>query len=174
MALNTEVYVSDYFVGKWYATAEIIKGLKLTANYGINTSSQRYQTTANPYYGQYAQQGGYAEVRQTRFLSTNKQLLATYTNKFDLHNVDVLLGYEDYSFKSSRLSGFKQKLFQPFVAELDNAILLPNTSSSSTLYASLGYLGQVKYDYDSKYYASFSYRRDASSVFAPENRWGNF
>lgn len=30
------------------------------------------------------------------------------------------------------------------------------------------------YDYDSKYFFQFSYRRDASSNFHPEHRWGNF
>lgn len=174
VALNTEYFANDFFVGKWYATAEIIKGLKLTANYGINTSSRRFQQTANPFYGQFAPAGGYVSVSQSRFISTNKQLLATYEKSFDLSNIDVLVGYESYEFKSSSLSGFKQKIYHPFIAELNNGILQPSTSSSTTNYGTTGFLGQFKYDYASKYYASVSYRRDASSVFAPENRWGNF
>ena len=37
-----------------------------------------------------------------------------------------------------------------------------------------GFFGRAQYNYDDKYFASASYRRDASSRFAKENRWGNF
>ena len=37
-----------------------------------------------------------------------------------------------------------------------------------------GYVGRVSYNYNSKYYADFSYRRDGSSGFAKDYRWGNF
>ncbi len=33
---------------------------------------------------------------------------------------------------------------------------------------------RANYDYDSRYYASFSFRRDGSSRFAESHRWGNF
>lgn len=174
VALNTEFFSNDFFVGKWYATAEIMTGLKVTANYGINTSTRRFQQTANPFYGQFAPGGGYVSVSQTRFVSTNKQLLATYEKSFDLSNIDVLAGYESYEFKSASLSGYRQKIYHPFIAELNNGILQPSNSSSTSNYGTVGFLGQFKYDYASKYYASVSYRRDGSSVFAPENRWGNF
>ena len=41
-------------------------------------------------------------------------------------------------------------------------------------YATRGIFGRVNYDYDSKYFAEVSYRRDGSSKFAPDHRWGNF
>lgn len=172
--LNQEFYESNYLVGKWFATAEIINGLKLTANYGIASANESYHYTLNPYYGQYAEMGGGTGVAQSYLFSENLQFLLNYVRKFGLHNLDVLAGYESYKYKRASLSGFKQKLYQPEVAELNNAILQPSTSSNSNYYATMGYLGRVLYDYDSKYFASISYRRDASSSFAPENRWGNF
>ena len=41
-------------------------------------------------------------------------------------------------------------------------------------YALVGYLTQALYDYQNKYFFSASFRRDGSSRFAPETRWGNF
>ena len=38
----------------------------------------------------------------------------------------------------------------------------------------MGILSRVQYDYDGKYFFSASYRRDASSRFHPDHRWGNF
>lgn len=171
---NIEQYVSDYFVGKWYAVAEIYKGLKLNANIGITSANSRYNMLMNPYYGQFASSGGYVSVQNGRFFSKNQQYLVTYVNKFGVHNIDVLAGFEAYDYVSSSLSGFQQKVFQDNVPELGNTIVQPSTTSASSSYATMGILAQVKYDYDSKYYISASYRRDASSCFAPENRWGNF
>ena len=174
IALNKEFYLTDYFIGKWYVIADLYEGLKFTINYGLTNSNQKYQYTLNPFYGQFADMGGAAGVSQSRFTSTNQQYLLTYQNRFDLNNVDLLLGYESYELKDSHLSGYKQKLFQPFIPEISNAILQPSTSSATDTYATMGVLFQAKYDYDSKYFGSASYRRDASSCFAPGNRWGNF
>ena len=171
---NIEQYVSDYFVGKWYAVVEVYKGLKLNANVGITSANSRYNMLMNPYYGQFASSGGYVSVQNGRFFSKNQQYLVTYANKFGAHNIDVLAGFESYDYVSSTLSGFQQKVFQDNVPELGNTIVQPSTTSASSSYATMGILAQLKYDYDSKYYISASYRRDASSCFAPENRWGNF
>lgn len=47
-------------------------------------------------------------------------------------------------------------------------------TSYVTTYNNEGYFGRAQYDYDGKYFASASYRRDASSRFHPSHRWGNF
>ncbi len=172
--LNIEKTVVDYFVGSWYATAELYKGLKVTANVGMNSMNSRSNMLMNPYYGQFADQGGYISVSSSRFTSLNQQYLATYANTFGLHNVDVLAGFESYNFVSASLYGTKDKMFQDDVPEINNAILNPRAGSSSQSYATMGMLAQVKYSYDSKYFASASYRRDASSCFAPGKRWGDF
>ena len=174
LELNTEKMSTDFFVGKWSAVADIYKGLKATATVGITSANERYNMLMNPYYGQFAAGGGYISASADRFFSVNQQYLLSYTKKVDLHNLDVLAGVESYKFNSSSLSGFKKKVYQDRVPELDNAILEPSTSSSSNSYSTFGALASVKYDFDSKYFASLSYRHDGSSVFAPENRWGDF
>ena len=175
IALDKSKYTNDMFTGKWYATIEFYKGLKATANVGVNYFGSRYQQTTNPYYGQYATSGGLAYVESDRYLIVNQQYLLTYNNRFaGLHNVDLLLGYENYQYTESAVYGQKTKLFSPDIAEVSNAILSPLTGSLTHHYATQGILAQAKYDYDSKYYFSASYRRDASSRFAKEHRWGNF
>jgi TonB-linked SusC/RagA family outer membrane protein len=174
LMLNREDLSTDYFIGKWSAVAELYRGLKLTATVGLTSANERYNMLMNPYYGQFAPSGGYISASASRLFSVNQQYLLTYSNRFGVHNVDVLAGFESYKYKSSSLRGTKSKIYQDRVPELDNAILDPSTGSSSKNYATMGILTQVKYDYDSKYYAALSYRSDASSCFAPENRWGNF
>ena len=174
IALNKSIYKKDIFTGKWFIQLEPYKGLKFTANLGVHYGGVRFQQTANPFYGQFASSGGYAYVSSNRNVGIDQQYLATYANKFGEHNVDVLVGYENYRRIMSSQSGTKQKLFNPEIAEISNAILSPDTSSSTDTYFTQGILVQAKYDYASRYYFSASYRRDASSRFAKGKQWGNF
>ena len=174
IALNKSLYKKDIFTGKWFLQIEPVKGLKFTANLGVHYGGIRYQTTQNPFYGQFASSGGYAYVSSNRRVGVDQQYLATFARKFGDHNVDVLVGYENFRYIMSSQSGTKQKLFNPDIAEISNAILSPDASSSTDTYFTQGILFQAKYDYASRYFISGSYRRDASSRFAPEHRWGNF
>ena len=172
--LNKSVYKKDIFTGKWFVQIEPYKGLKLHANLGVQYNGVRFQQTANPFYGQFASSGGYAYVSSSRRMTIDQQYLITFARKFGDHNVDVLAGYENYRYIISSLSGTQQKLFNPDIAEVSNAILSPSTGSSTDSYFTQGILLQAKYDYASRYYVSASYRRDASSRFAPGKQWGNF
>ena len=174
IALNKSIYKKDIFTGKWFIQLEPYKGLKFTANLGVHYGGVRFQQTANPFYGQFASSGGYAYVSSNRNVGIDQQYLATYANKFGEHNVDVLVGYENFRRIMSSQSGTKQKLFNPEIAEISNAILSPDASSSTDTYFTQGILVQAKYDYASRYYFSASYRRDASSRFAKGKQWGNF
>lgn len=174
IALDKSIYKKDIFTGKWFIQLEPYKGLKFTANLGVHYGGVRFQQTANPFYGQFAASGGYAYVSSSRNVGIDQQYLATYANKFGEHNVDVLVGYENFRRIMSSQSGTKQKLFNPDIAEISNAILSPDASSSTDTYFTQGILVQAKYDYASRYYFSASYRRDASSRFAKGKQWGNF
>ena len=174
IALNKSIYKKDIFTGKWFVHIEPVKGLKFQANLGVHYGGVRYQTTQNPFYGQFASSGGYAYVSSSRTIGVDQQYLATFARKFGEHNVDVLVGYENFRLTMSSMSGTKQKLFNPNIAEISNAILSPDASSSTDTYFTQGILAQAKYDYASRYFISASYRRDASSRFAPGKQWGNF
>ena len=172
--LNKSLYKKDIFTGKWYIQVEPLKGLKFSANLGVHYGGVRYQMTANPFYGQFASSGGYAYVSSSRNVGFDQQYLATYARRFGEHNVDVMVGYENFRRIISSQSGTKQNLFNPDIPEISNAILSPDAASSTDYYFTQGILVQAKYDYASRYYVSASYRRDASSRFAPGHQWGNF
>lgn len=173
-SLDKRNYLVDVFSAKWSAAVSIWKGLKFTYNFGMDLDNTKYTFLQNAFYGQYAETGGVINKSFSRTLGLNQQQLLTYVADFGKHSIDVLIGHESYDYKSSSLDGSKYKLFNPHVAEIDNAIKDPSTYSSSVSYATEGYLARFQYDYDGRYIASASYRRDASSRFAPENRWGNF
>ena len=176
--LDLMKYSGDVISGKWSADIDIWSGLKARVNIGVDANNVRYSELVNPYYGQYSETngvGGLISVAAQRTFSTNQQYLLTYNKTFNgVHNVDVLAGYENYNYKYQYLYGTREKLYNPAIPELNNGILNQNNTSYSNNYATEGWLFRAQYDYDGKYFGSVSYRRDASSVFHPDNRWGNF
>ncbi|MDD5184496.1 MAG: SusC/RagA family TonB-linked outer membrane protein, partial [Paludibacter sp.] len=167
---------TDAFNAKWYAIVTPFEGFQLTANIAANVYNQRTNSLNNQFYGGSVGSQGYVYVSSDRQLAVNEQYLATYkTTIGNKNNFDFLAGYETYRLKIQSLSGANTMLYDPYIGELDNAIQTPpQVSSYTNQYATMGFLGRVQYDYDGKYFLSGSYRRDASSRFSPESRWGNF
>ena len=176
--LDKMQYSGDVISGKWFADIDIWGGIKAKVNIGVDANNIRFTNLVNPFYGQYSETsgvGGIVSVAHERTLSTNQQYLLTYNKTFnDVHNLDVLAGHENYNYKYSYLYGSREKIYNPILPELNNGILNQNNASYSQTYATEGWLFRVQYDYDGKYFGSASYRRDASSCFHPDNRWGNF
>ena len=174
ISLDKRNYQADIFSGKAFVDINIYKGLKATANWGVDLDNTRQSILYNPYYGQYAQVGGIVYVYSDRTFSTNQQYLLSYNNNFGDHNFDAMVGFESYNLKLQTLGGGKEKVYNPNTVEIDNAINNPSVSSYTNNYATEGILARLQYNYAEKYFASASFRRDASSRFHPDNRWGNF
>ncbi|MGR4857809.1 SusC/RagA family TonB-linked outer membrane protein [Bacteroides pyogenes] len=172
--LDKRSYKADVLSSRWYATVNLYEGLKFTYNVGLDVDNTTYRRLYNAYYGQYAQVGGIVYAGSNRTYGFNQQQLLTYLKEFGKHSFDFLIGHEAYDYKYNYLRGSKEKLFNPSIIEIDNAIKNPSINSYTNNYATEGWLSRVQYDYDGKYIFSGSYRRDASSRFLKENRWGNF
>jgi len=174
IALDQRKYISDVFSGRWFAAVDLLKGLKFTYNLGLDIDNDRYTRLYNAFYGQYSKIGGVVYAGSNRKASLNNQQLLTYRKQFGLHDIDILAGHETYNYTFRYLRGSKEKLYNPNISEIDNTIVNPNISSYSDYYSTEGWLTRAQYEYNGKYIGSFSYRRDASSRFAKNNRWGNF
>lgn len=176
LVYDTNKYLSDVFDGKWYISMTPIDGLTITGNAGYWLSNDRLHMISNPYYGQAAESKGFAEQAYTRSRSINLQALATYTKTFDLvHNIDVMAGYETYNLESETGAAYGYNLYDPNSWAVTNTIDRKNgTGYRDVQYTTRGILARAKYNYDNTYFLHASYRRDASSRFAPEHRWGNF
>lgn len=142
-------------------------------NIGTDIMNRRTAQRLNPYYGQYAPDGTLSAA-SLRHASLNRQFLLTYNLDIDKHSIDFLAGYDAYNLKVQSLSGSKKKIYSDGNTDLDNAILDPSVSSYTDRYSTAGYIFRAQYNYDGKYFGSVSYRRDGSSRFDKDNRWGNF
>ena len=172
--LDKRGYKTDFFSGKWFANVSILPDLILSANIGADVTNQRMEFRLNPYYGQFAEVGGILSASSQRVATLNRQLLLTYNFEIDKHALDFLVGYEAFNMRTNVLGGSKEKIYNFDILELDNAINNPSVYSYGDRYSTAGYLGRAQYSYDGKYFGSLSFRRDGSSRFHKDNRWGNF
>ena len=152
----------------------LAKGLVFSWNSGVTVDETRSNSFTNPYYGQYAESNGISDVYHTRSLAYNHQQLLNYTTEFGLSSLNLMVGHEYYRRHYYYLYASKSNFFDPNNTELVGAITEKGGNSYTSDYNTEGFFGRVQYDFDDKYFLSASYRRDASSRFHPEHRWGNF
>ncbi|MDE6299187.1 MAG: SusC/RagA family TonB-linked outer membrane protein, partial [Muribaculaceae bacterium] len=177
LVYNTSEYLTDLFNGKWYLLINPIEGLNITGSVGYFLDNTRYHSVGNPYYGQSASLKGSAIQQSGRTRSINLQGLVNYTRTFgEKHDVDILLGYESYDYNYETVYGVGYDLYMPDSWAMDNTNKtdLKNVYGYADFYATRGIFGRANYAFDSRYFFSASVRRDASSRFAPDKRWGTF
>ena len=173
--LNTRNTEGNVFNVNGGVDVKFLKHFKATIIASENVAELRSTTVSNPYYGQFKDSGGTVGKEHYRSTAFNTQQILDYSQSFGKNNVDVMVGHEFYDYKTYLLYGAKQKMFSQDNKELDGAVIdNQNAVSNTTQYSTEGFIARAQYDYDNKIFASASFRRDASTKFAPEYKWGNF
>ncbi len=148
--------------------------LKANVTSTVDWGHTNYSYYSNSLYGPSVSVNGQVDKYQSDNIRQNHVQTLTYFDQFDKHNINVMLGHEYYYTKTTYLYAYAQGLFSPDIQEINAAANPVSSNSYTSEYNVEGYFGNLQYNYDEKYFASASFRRDASSRFAKENRWGNF
>ena len=173
---------NDNYGGNVRASLNIkpIPGLKWDNFVALNKESNESRTYYSRYYPSLIGSNGKAKIED--YHSTDRQFESTlnYNTQFGKHGLQVLAGYTyEYAYNtthSSTNTGF----------DLDD-YLTNNIGSGTGLtegkaemysykedHTYIGFFGRVMYNYDEKYMLSASLRRDGSSRFGADNKWGWF
>ena len=176
LQLDKQLSEGNAFSVNGFADFKLYRDLTVTINGGMNLDETRTTDVRNPYYGQFATEGGLISKGHSRLFSYNFQQLINYTHTFGTqHNLDVLLGHENYVRHSYSLAASKSGMFSADNDELYGAVVDKSSAySAHSSYNNEGYFLRAQYNFDERVYVSASYRRDASSRFHPKHRWGNF
>ena len=174
--LNTRNFEGNAFTGHAFADFTFYPGLVLSINGSFNLDETRGTYVYNPYYGQFDSTGGTVEKYHSRDYDYNFNQVLNYTTTIaDLHNLNVMVGHEYFDRRYYEVGAQKNKMFSQENKELSGAVIDGQGAwSLKARYNVEGWLGRVQYDYDTKYFLSGSLRRDASSRFHPDHRWGTF
>ncbi|WP_321306980.1 TonB-dependent receptor [Marinifilum fragile] len=175
LTYNKTDYVMDIVNSTWFAEISPIDGLTITARYGLNVDNTRNNDLGNAYMGQSASYGGTVYQNQTRTTGFNQQYVANYQfDVNDIHQIDITAGYDGYEYETEYVYASGQNLYNPELYYVNNAIDNLIGGGAKDTYATKGMFGRVNYSYNDTYFFNVAYRRDASSRFHPDNRWGNF
>lgn len=167
----TQLRVMDNFA----VTVKFLKNFSARSQWNIDAIQVDEYSYKNPRYGDGRTSGGYAEENTI----LDKNWVGTQTLNYGVtlagrHNLEALIGYEAQKSNRKRVYGYGENFPNEQLKNLASAAAAYNASSVRTAYSFNSILSRVNYDLDGKYYFSASLRRDGSSRFGSEVRWGTF
>ncbi len=164
---------ADNIFATGYADFKIIDGLVFTYNIAGQLNSYFNWSNDTQLYGDAVNAGGRVTNSSSRTLSFTQSQFLKYNKSFGDHTFDVLLGHETLDRRRDFVSASRSKMLfdSPYV---DHAALNQSNGGGGTTYSLEGFLSRLNYDFDNKYYLSASARRDGSSRFHADQRWGTF
>lgn len=169
--------VRDNTSSRGYVDINILDGLKLTVNVAYDVFNTKSDNFFTPVGGDASTVNGRGTQNTSRYSALNTNQLLSYNKDFGRegqHNVSLLFGHEIKSDHSYGLAGSMTNFVDPTVSDFANAVVYQDLTSNRTSYFLQGVFGRGEYSYGNRYFLSASYRRDASSRFAPDKRWGGF
>jgi TonB-linked SusC/RagA family outer membrane protein len=109
-------------------------------------------------------------------LTTNARL-SYRTQLSEMHNLDVMVGYEQNKFRSENFWASRRNYLSTAIDQLFAGSSNKNdfdNSGSAAETARMSYFGRIAYDYAGKYLLQANFRYDGSHIFQREKRWGFF
>lgn len=167
-----------YLLTNFFINFKLYKGLDFKATYASNTYENESRNYRNRTIGAAVSTKGALSVNTSEAKNWTANGILSYRKSWQqAHSIQVLLGTELNKRTVSSLNAAVTGFSFEGMDELANGatIVKPaiglGTSSTDRL---IGFFSRAEYDYRSRYFLSASLRRDGSSHFHPDTRWGNF
>ncbi|MFY0689731.1 MAG: TonB-dependent receptor [Cyclobacteriaceae bacterium] len=167
-------------VGSVFGEAEIIDGLKFKTTFGFNFGNGLYKgfnfptpENSEPNLGTSLNENYNVNI------GWNWTNTLNYSKSFDDHNIGVLAGYESVfnnnNWMNGSMAGYITTVTDAwYIADALGDPATKNVNSGGGFNSLVSLFTKIDYNYASKYYISGTVRRDGSSRFGPNNRWGTF
>lgn len=174
MLWGSDKYRTNSLDSKAYADVMLPYGFKFSINGGYTIRNFMDNQYDNRSVGDGAPAGRLSQSYNRSTSITLTELL-TWNKSYGAHGVDVLLGHENYDYRYNTISGMKQgQIVSNSIYEFPNFTELSDLGSREDKNRIESYFSRINYNYAEKYFVSGSLRRDGSSRFAKDSRWGNF
>ena len=176
--MNEEVNKGTEYLSLLYGTAnyEIITGLKV----GVTGSLSHFNNQVQFFQPTFPIEGNFNNASSSNYNSDSRKgdIHVNYLKSFDKHSIAVTGVYENNYFVNSSLGATGSNFLVPENQDNNFSSAIDPTRVSATTYKEesrlISFLGRVNYIYNDRYYVTASIRRDGSSKFGSNNRWGNF
>ncbi len=157
-----------------YADFKFLNDFTFTVKSEINLRNQEKRTYNNATIGDGKGNSGRTKREIYRYKNYTFQQQLNWSHTFGDHTVSALLGHENYSYDKDYTYIYKTSETFANKDNLSNFTTITSADGYSDAYRTESYLGRVRYDYNEKYNVEASFRRDGSSRFSKNSRWGNF
>ncbi|MDX1702106.1 MAG: TonB-dependent receptor, partial [Melioribacteraceae bacterium] len=157
-----------------YLSYKIADGLTAKSSLGItveNRKRTRYDGVMHHASGPARAQYNLQNRVRNRIISDNT---ITFNREFDNHELNVLVGatFQKRQVENSVISG--SGFTNDLLKNLQGATVVSEFEEVDYEKNKIGYFGRINYVYDNRFLLNASFRRDASSVFGIDSKWGNF
>lgn len=173
--LGKQVINNVSIIGNIFGELEIYKGLKFRSQVSLDYYTSKNHAFVPAFKDGSAHSQGFSTTNesnnygQTIVFDNSLQYKTTIADK---HNIEAVGVISKIDGKGSGVNAGSRY----YISNEIDQLRLQDASLSSSSYeeSNLGYIIRANYDYDEKYLLAVSGRRDASSRFGANNRWGNF
>jgi len=163
-------------LGSIYAEVEILKGLVFKTTGGLKANFWQNRTWSPKYdWNPTPQENSYLGQSANHSITWIWDNTLTYNTSFnDIHRITLLAGTSAQENKFSFMNGSIQEFASDLTQQLDNGLSQKEIGGNGSEWALMSYMGRANYSYKDKYLATATIRRDGSSRFGTNNKWGIF
>lgn len=163
-------------LGNIYAEVSLLDGLKFKSLAGIEAKIWDDRSWAPKYdWKPIAQPKSFLSRSYNKSMTYLWDNYFTYNKTFtDVHKLTVLAGTSAQNNVSDNLNGSIQGFISETAQQMNNGTTDPTVGGTGSEWAILSLMARVNYAYADKYLLTATVRRDGSSRFGANNRWGTF
>jgi TonB-linked SusC/RagA family outer membrane protein len=170
-------------IGQVFAEARFLDGFTLKTNLGTELFIEENEVFVPVFFVSVAQQNAVNILSKNNFRRTSWiwENTLNYDKEIDKHRINAVVGYTLQEQKNERLNLTGRDLFrqgQDFryidPSNLDATNVENGVKDNADHFNTISFLGRLNYSFDDRYIATLTFRRDGSSKFLGENRYGNF
>lgn len=182
---------NDSYFTQGAFTLKPLKGLAVHGQATLHTESFRHQYSINKVYlytrdnqpVEEAWLGGdpdlaagktyvQSETKQVSMMTTS--LYADYEHSWNNHNFKAMIGMNTEYYYQNKLMGKRFDVIDENVPSINTANGISSNSGGANEWATMGYFARLNYDYNGRYLFETTIRRDGTSRFRGNERWGNY
>jgi TonB-linked SusC/RagA family outer membrane protein len=171
---NTDKTTRNTLNGIAYADFYLPYNFTFTLKGNLNLRSSVNRSFDNSQIGDGQGNNGRAGRDETQYKNYTFQQQLHWNHEYGIHSVDAMIGHENYYYTYNTMYGRKSNEVFEGKTTLRNYTEITEWYDYDNNYRTESYLGRVRYGYDNRYNVEASFRRDGSSRFHRDARWGNF
>lgn len=164
---------TNRFLGTVYGEYEFIRGLRLRSSYSFDYTNAEESVYDNSRTNSGSAVGGSAQALSTNNRNWIQENVLSYQFLISKHSFNALVGNTLQNSGTDRIIAIGQGFPTDAFTEI-TAAAVQRSSSTSSSYGLAGIFSRINYDYNKKYLVTANIRRDGSSRFGRDKRWGTF